>query len=89
MPGLLTDGGEHIEEGWHRLGSIPGADDPAGGTALLDARGVPEQDQVVDEAGERCGTSDGLGGLGLGVLEAEELLLRVERDLNQPSILPP
>src|SRR5215217_1044583 len=53
--------------------------------ALLDARGVPEQDQVVDEAGQRGRAGDGLGGLVLGFLEAEELLLIVKRDLNGPA----
>jgi hypothetical protein len=69
-PRLLTDGGEHVEEGRCRLGAIPGADDPVGGATLLDTGGIPEQDQVVDEAGERGGASDGLGGLVLGILEA-------------------
>jgi hypothetical protein len=55
-----------------------------GGEALLDAGGVPEQDQVVDEAGHGCGARDGLGSLILGILEAEELLLIVKRDLSGP-----
>jgi hypothetical protein len=87
VPGLLTDGSEHVEEGWRGLGAIPGAADPPRGEPLLEAGGVPEQHQVVDEAGHRCGAGDGRGGLVLGILEAEELLLIVKRDLNQPSIL--
>ena len=62
-----------------------GRTEPAGGEALLDARGVPEQDQIVDDAGHRGGAGDGLGGLVLGILEAEELLLIVKRDLDGPS----
>ena len=88
-PRLLADGGEHVKEGRGGFGAVPGADQPAGGEALLDARRVPEQDQVVDDAGHGGGACDGLGGLILGILEAEELLLIVKRDLNQPSILHP
>ena len=36
-PRLLTDGGEHVEEGGRGLGPIPGAGDPAGGAALQEA----------------------------------------------------
>src|SRR5215210_5294874 len=80
----MTDGGEHVEEGRGGFGAVPGADRPAGGVALLEASGVPEQDEVVDDAGQRGGPGDGGRGLVLGILEAEELLLVVERDLDGP-----
>src|SRR5918911_1221949 len=83
-PRVLAEGGEHVEEGRRGLGAIPGTDEPAGGAALLEAGGVPEQDQIVDEAGQRGGAGDRGGGLILRVFEAEELLLVAERDLDRP-----
>jgi len=41
--------------------------------ALLEASRVPEQHQIVDDAGQGSSTGDRLGGLILGILEAEEL----------------
>src|SRR5215207_5793693 len=83
-PRFLTDSGEHVQEGRGGLGAVPGSDRPVGGEALVDASSVPEQDQIVGDAGDRGGACDGRGGLVLGILEAEELLLVVEGDLDGP-----
>jgi hypothetical protein len=56
---------------------------------MLEAGGVPEEHEVVDNARHRGGAGDGSGGLVLGILEVEELLLVVKRDLKWPSILHP
>src|SRR5205823_9355210 len=84
-PRFLADGGEPVEEGRGGRGAIPGADQPAGGAALLEAGGVPAQDQIVDDARQRSGARDGLGRLVLGILAAEDLLLIVKRDLKGPA----
>src|SRR5215212_8614886 len=76
-PGVVADGGEHVEEGRARLGPVPRTNQPVGGVPLLDAGGVPEQDQIIDEAGHWSRAGDGGGGLVLRVLKAEELLLIV------------
>src|SRR5262249_36954595 len=63
---------------------VPRATGPAGGVALPDAGSVPEEDEVVDQAGHGRRAGDGLGGLVLRILEAEELFLLVERHLDGP-----
>jgi hypothetical protein len=83
-PGVLADGGEHIEEGRGRLGAIPGANQPGCGESLLNPGGIPEQHEIVDDARHGGGAGDGGGGLVLGVLEAEELLVIVKRHFNGP-----
>src|SRR6185437_12441905 len=66
------------------FGAVPGADKPGGGVALLEVGGVPEQDEVVDDASHGRGAGDGLWRLVLGIGEAEELLLVVKCHFDGP-----
>src|SRR5207248_2450615 len=84
-PQFVTERGEQVRKSNSRLGGIPGTDDPVDGATLLEVSGRPQQDQAVDQAGERSSPSHRLRGLTLGLAKAEVLLAVVEGDLQRPT----
>src|SRR5438128_6776876 len=85
-PQFLAQRSEQIRECDGQLGAVPRAQDPPEGAALLEVRGCPEQDQAVDQPGERRGALHGGWRLSLGLAEAEVLLAVVEGDLQRPAL---
>ena len=70
-PQVLLERGEQIGEGDGGLGAVPRAHHPAEGAALLEVGSRPQQDQAVDQPGERRGALDGSGRLRLRLAKAE------------------
>src|SRR5580692_7242382 len=65
--------GEHVLEGGFGLGAVPGLGVAAGGDGggVVAVAGVPDDDQGVQEQGERDGALDSAGGAVAGLAGAE------------------
>jgi hypothetical protein len=82
--------GEHVLEGGPGLGGVPGFGGAAGGDAggVVSVAGVPDDDEGVDQQGERDGALDGAAGPGAGLPGARDVAGVSEGLLNRPPLMP-
>jgi len=84
-PSSASGGGEHVGQRRTCLASIPRHDEPRRSASSGDVLRVPEDQQVVHDAGHRSGATNRIRGLVLRILEAEMLFDVMKRHFEAPT----